>query len=667
MQVLILDNDLKYANEVKEILQQKGFEIFLMDNPLEALVFLNNNKPHLIITEINLPGINGFKFMEEVKSEEGISNIPIIILSVFSRDEDRTKCKELGAADFISKNESLEYISDRVSKITANINQAQKLFVNEVSLSGKLKEISVPDVLQIIQMSRKTGKIEFNNYSEKGEVCILKGDLFAARIKDIEGEPALFTIFSWKSGDFSFTPFSSLVSKDYCKNLNISMHSAILNATKLIDEIEDTLKLTPYKRSNELIESNDVDKQFYFNLIDNKSTIYDLIEKHGLNKFVTVYYYLKLEAEKKCKIIEKQYIPSKKYDFEKNEKRKLKVLVVDDSKMMVKAVENILKEEKTIKEIDKAYSGIEALEKIKASKPDVITLDVNMPGMDGLTTLKHIMISSPIPVMMLSAFTTETSVTTFDALRFGAVDFHTKPVKKDPGSFLKQKVEIIEKVKKTAEINVHGIQHIQLKNYQREKITNTASPDNLIIIGAASGSYGSLLQILPKLSNNLNAAIVVLHYIDNQFINPFIEYLNKVSELNYKLCSNNESIKNGFCYFLPFDKYSKLEKENEQMLIHTNDSPFEKTHEHKINIGMFSAAETFMENCTGVLVSGQSEDGAEGLREIKRNNGYTIVQNPATCIMPAGPIAALKINAAMEVVESDRITNKLIEHIQGKM
>jgi two-component system chemotaxis response regulator CheB len=366
-----------------------------------------------------------------------------------------------------------------------------------------------------------------------------------------------------------------------------------------------------------------------------------------------------LENDKLCNLISQENTLSGVKNLKNEKKEKIDVLIVDDSKIMVRAIMELVKSDRNIENVHTAISGKEALQLIKTTKPDVITLDVNMPEMNGITTLKHIMLSNPLPVLMLSAFTTQTSDETFEALRYGAVNFHTKPVKSGKESFEAQREQILHKIKSAARVNVSGLQYINIKSYKRSYDLPPVNAENIIIIAAPTASYGALLQIIPAISAQIKSAIVVLHYIENNFIAAFLKYLNKVSEINSTICTNNEPLVNGHCYFISQKYYSKYANKNSEIYVNLSEKPFSENHEHSINIGMFSAAETFGQNCIGILISGNTEDGIEGLNEIKRYGGYTIAQSPESSIIPNGSIAAINNNCVLEVVAINKIAGKL--------
>ena len=213
-------------------------------------------------------------------------------------------------------------------------------------------------------------------------------------------------------------------------------------------------------------------------------------------------------------------------------KTPIKVLVVDDSPLMRKVIKRILAAHSAIEIAGEAGDGQQALEQIAKLKPDVITLDVHMPVMDGITTLKHIVAKHHLPVIMLSAYTQECAATTFDCLAFGAVDYISKPYRGE-GSLTTKQDEIIHKVINACRLEIRSLPKIHLlaQNLETKKRRRNSAPFavKLVAIGGGAGGYSSYLRVLPNLAADFSAAIVGIQYMDNQYFDSFCDYLNQYS------------------------------------------------------------------------------------------------------------------------------------------
>lgn len=331
----------------------------------------------------------------------------------------------------------------------------------------------------------------------------------------------------------------------------------------------------------------------------------------------------------------------------------VRVLIVDDSMFMRRILEDILTSDERITVIGTAKNGRECLEKIQTLKPDLITLDVNMPVMDGLTTLKHIMIKSPIPVLMCSTLTQEGAAVTFDALRYGAIDFISKPSGLRTSDLKDQRQAIIEKAKLAATIKIDSVRLLRLRssdkpikpNSERKKI------NTIIAMGAAEGGYRDLLKIIPQLQPDLPAAVIVALYAASSHVDAFVHYLDANSHFRVKRASNGEVVEEGSCYIASGTEYITLAPANGQVALRVHSAPF-PTLQGSINMLMFSIAEIFHQNTVGILLSGSGNDGVEGLNEISRIGGTTIIQTPDTCLGKGMVTAAIR-NAQINMAVSD--------------
>ena len=345
-----------------------------------------------------------------------------------------------------------------------------------------------------------------------------------------------------------------------------------------------------------------------------------------------------------------------------------KLLIVDDSKMMRKAIRHIFAADDRIQVAGEAANGEAALEIIPQIDPDVVTMDVNMPVMDGLTTLKHMMIETPKPTVMVSTLTLEGASVTFDALKFGAVDFVNKPSKLDESKLEGQEETVARKVALAAQVEIEAIRYIKDFPKSRSAEPNGQIACNrLIAIGAAEGGYGSLLKIVPQLRPDLSAAYIVMLYAASQHVEAFVHYLNKYSAIRVKRATNGLPVQGGVCYLGAGEEYVTVQAHDNCPVLQVNPAPFSSFSNYKgsINMLMFSAAETMGNRSTGMILSGCGEDGAEGLAEIIRTGGSAIVQDPKSCLYKDMVQAALKISQNTAIVGDGAMAEALTQRIVG--
>jgi two-component system chemotaxis response regulator CheB len=338
----------------------------------------------------------------------------------------------------------------------------------------------------------------------------------------------------------------------------------------------------------------------------------------------------------------------------------MRLLIVDDSRLIRRALSNIFEPLYYIKVVGEACNGKEALELIPRLNPDVVTLDIEMPVMDGLTALKHIMMLCPRPTVMLSTLTRDGAKATFDALKFGAIDFIHKPSRLSDLTVQKQNENIIRKITYAARVEISSVRYI------RPTFAPAAKPsdwdvnayDHLVVIGAAEGGYRDLLNIIPHLDAQLPITFMVMLYMASKSVDDFARYLNNCSAIRVKRLENGDVVRGGVCYMISDDQYVTIHEKKQGHIFNVNPSPF-PYRRGIINMLMFSAAEFMRERAVGVILSGLGNDGAEGLREITRLGGTCFFQNPKTCLYKEMPEAALKVCAPDFIVSDREIAAKI--------
>ena len=320
---------------------------------------------------------------------------------------------------------------------------------------------------------------------------------------------------------------------------------------------------------------------------------------------------------------------------------KKKILIVDDSKMIRKGLAEIFAASDEFEVVGEAVDGKEALSAIRQTQPDVLTLDVVMPGMDGLTTLKHIMIECPRPTVMLSSLTQDGSETTFDALRYGAVDFISKPSRIDEENMHDLAADIINKLNTVANIDVGVTSYIRKGNGSANVVKQTEEKcERLVALGAAEGGYRALMKIIPHLIPT-NAAYLAVLYAEDEHLEAFASYLDEHSQVKVQRAKNDEVLQAGICYLSAGSDYMSVHKQDDDLVLHVSLAPF-ASRKGSVDRLLFSVAEVMAEKSVGIVLSGEGVDGSEGLEEIERVHGVAIVQEPKSCLAEGMSRAALQ-------------------------
>jgi two-component system, chemotaxis family, protein-glutamate methylesterase/glutaminase len=343
---------------------------------------------------------------------------------------------------------------------------------------------------------------------------------------------------------------------------------------------------------------------------------------------------------------------------------RIKVLVVDDSAFMRKVISDILNSDDEIDVIDVASNGKEALEKLKTLKPDVVTLDVEMPVMDGLSCLKEMLTSQYIPVIMLSSLTKEGADFTIKALEDGAVDFITKPTNIFKLSGEDKVKELIEKVKiARSTVRIKSYQNKTYVHRPKEEIVKSSDIIKIVAIGTSTGGPKALQDVIPLIPGDVPAAFLVVQHMPPGFTKSLAERLNNLSEVVVKEAENGDIIKPGFVYIAPGDYHMHVEKHDAASFrIKLSQEPPVGGHRPAVNTMMESLSDTGQTNIIGVIMTGMGGDGSEGVKKLKDvNNAYIIAQDEKSCVVYGMPKIAVQTGAVDKVVPLKQITSEIMK------
>lgn len=320
---------------------------------------------------------------------------------------------------------------------------------------------------------------------------------------------------------------------------------------------------------------------------------------------------------------------------------KLKVLLVDDSRMIRRVLRDIIESDGRNQVIGEAENGQEALELLRNSDPDVITLDINMPVMDGLTCLKHIMIHQPTPTVMISALTKEGALETFDSLKYGAIDFLPKPSQVKGGDLKAQQDEILRKIESVAGVQIESIRYLRRPDKdKKQQQRSDIGIQHALAFGVAEGGYGALLNVIPRLRADMSAVFIAVMYQVPHHIDGFARYIDRCSELDIQRAADGTVLQGGKCYLAAATEYVTVANDNNQIRLQVNPSPF-PTRTGAINRLMSSLSVAMKEKAAGVILTGAGNDGIDGLGEIIRGGGTAFVQDPKSCLFKETPMAAM--------------------------
>ncbi len=349
----------------------------------------------------------------------------------------------------------------------------------------------------------------------------------------------------------------------------------------------------------------------------------------------------------------------------------IKVLVVDDSAFMRKVISEILTSASGIEVIATARNGREAVEKTNTLKPDVITMDIDMPEMDGLAALKIIMKECPTPVLMVSAHTQTGAEDTLKSFEYGAIDFIAKPGGSISLNLKDSKDEIITKVKAAAQVDVKKMKKNSKKQTSSKplilKPRSKFALRKIVTIGSSTGGPSALEEVITKLPGDLPAPVLVVQHMPPDFTKSLAERLNRISAIEVREAKDGDMIQEGLVLIAPGDYHMELKNVKigtEQIeMVRLNQRPRELGVRPCANIMIKSVASLHGKTSVSVILTGMGNDGTEGLKAIKSAGGQTIVQDKETSLIYGMPKSAVDAGVADYVVPLGRIAQKIVECI----
>ncbi|MGK0289456.1 MAG: two-component system chemotaxis response regulator CheB [bacterium] len=360
---------------------------------------------------------------------------------------------------------------------------------------------------------------------------------------------------------------------------------------------------------------------------------------------------------------------------------KIKVLVVDDSALMRSELKKIIQHDPSFIVVATARNGTEVLDKVKKFSPDVVTLDINMPKMDGLEALKILMQEAPLPVLMVSSLTEEGADETIEALSLGAFDFIHKP----SGGItldLARQGELIREKLRTASLNARRFQRINQKRVStrvvrtavRETVQTpvrrtvqtpvrrtTSVKSHIVGIGVSTGGPKTLMSILPKIPENFPGTILIAQHMPEKFTYSFANRLNSICPLGVKEAEDGEILQSGMIYIAPGGKHMQIKNRNNRVnIVEIVEHIPNILYKPSVDILFESLLKEVGDNWTGVILTGMGNDGAKGLLALRKRGGHTIAEAEESCVVFGMPAKAIEIGAAEFILPVENIADKIV-------
>jgi two-component system, chemotaxis family, protein-glutamate methylesterase/glutaminase len=348
--------------------------------------------------------------------------------------------------------------------------------------------------------------------------------------------------------------------------------------------------------------------------------------------------------------------------------KKIRVLIVDDSAVVRQTMSEILSSDPQIEVMSTAGDPFIAAERIREEIPDVITLDVEMPRMDGITFLHKIMSQHPIPVVMCSSLTEKGSETALKALEYGAVEIIQKPRMGTKGFLEESRVRICDAIKAAAQARVRKVAPVRAvapkltADVIMEKPKSHAmmqTTEKVVVVGASTGGTEALRVFLESLPAD-SPGIVIVQHMPEGFTRAFSQRLDGLCRISVKEAADNDTVVRGRALIAPGNHHLLLKRSGARYYVEVKDGPLVSRHRPSVDVLFRSAARYAGKNAVGVIMTGMGDDGAHGMLEMKEAGAINIAQDEASCIVFGMPNEAIKLGGVDHIRPLDAISREVL-------
>jgi two-component system chemotaxis response regulator CheB len=553
---------------------------------------------------------------------------------------------------------------------------------------NSLKAHSTLELSTALALRKASGKLTvFDEEGGEGSFVFQGGGLAAASLRHLSGTDAFFEFFSWSQGSYCWEPANSAQPGEGAPALDLLIQDGLrlMRESNLLFHFVHDLQ-HPIKRTESESALDDsatphfaARREIYY-LIDGKISCNQIVDASPLSRPRTMSIlaqWFSLGDITMARDAWPSGAPARRSPPPEPAEAPLlpaeqpvaprRLLIVDDSHLMCKALRDIFDQDPRFEIAGIAHDGVEALSLIARHQPDVVTLDMQMPRMDGLTALKHIMIRDPRPVVILSAFTKETSQLTYESFKYGAVDVVTKPAKGQGRQMESAAQDLRDRVAEASCVRLEAAQYIRCKR-SRRNVQGPPSPSRskpaeelpgtpwVVLIGCGNGGFPALLKLLFTAAFATLPAMVTCMAMPKRVVEALAPNLAKDCPGNIQQLAPGVALEPGVHYIYSYEEYFHLLRDGAQIMpeldVHAPDLQSPVDH-------LFGkAAEALGARVAALVLSGTGEDGLEGLRAVKRNGGQTFVLSPEACLKPDLPRKVLANGYAREaksVVELARL------------
>lgn len=521
----------------------------------------------------------------------------------------------------------------------------------DASLAGKVRDFEVPQIVSLLEYARMTGTLEISAPTGTGRLCFREGQLTEAQAGEENGELAAYVLVSCNDGEFRFQRCAVEESREPMR----SNQSLVLEAARLLDESADGSAVFARVVSGAPDQVRNGTRRV-FRALDGAASIGSVAATLGCSPLEVLYHLEKLErlgaVARRSGAATTPTVPAVA-PLESG--RRIRVLVVDDSPLMQRVLGRLFESDPGFEVVGTAANGAEALERLGALRPDLISLDLFMPVMDGPATLKRIMLTQPTPTVVMTSASPEALDVTFESiLRYGAIDFITKP-SRSRGDIDEQTRLILARARKAARADLRGLRMVQ-PPVEAPRVRAGRVPCQGVVI-AASGTGGalSMMQLLTGLPADLPCAIVGIVPLPDEFLGAFVSFMRKTAPFDVELAEDGARIQGGVCYVAGSDRDVRLVgEESHARLSVTPAGPLSSS-----GAVMMDAARLFGSRSAAIVLSGEGDGALVGLATIRAEGGITLAQLPTTCIDPEQSEKAIAAGLVDRVVLASHLSGSL--------
>lgn len=342
----------------------------------------------------------------------------------------------------------------------------------------------------------------------------------------------------------------------------------------------------------------------------------------------------------------------------------IRTLVVDDAPLMRRAIQHILKKQDSIEIVGTAANGRECLEKIPLLKPDVVTLDIDMPVMNGITTIKNIMVRHQIPIVIISSLVQD-GYFAFESLRLGVVDFVPKPSRAGGDNWAEEEALVRARVKVASGMQVNRMRRVRRQKKSKKPCTASTAAAPIVVMGTNLAGPNTIMHIVTQLPLDFRGTVVAIQEIHPRILVPFCDYFNEISPLEVVPIKGSCRLNPGKIYVGSTCSGIQIDQSggpSTSLVVRTGGPP-----KYPIDILFKSAAHHGGQGVCGILLTGIGTDGAEGMNDIRKNGGLTIAQLQDCCVYPNLVEHAIERNVVDVVMSNPGIASRLESWVQGMM